>query len=68
MTTETYLRTAANPVRADNFRKIIRNRPTGVVAICAADPETAGPAGLIVGTFQPLSSATDPSRGSQIAP
>jgi len=55
MTTETSLRTAPSPVSANHYRAVMRHLPTGVAAICAEDPETAGPAGLIVGTFQSLS-------------
>jgi len=55
MTAETLLRNASNPINPEHFRAVMRHLPTGVAAICADDPETAGPAGLIVGTFQSLS-------------
>ncbi|EMY33020.1 flavin reductase-like, FMN-binding protein [Arthrobacter crystallopoietes BAB-32] len=55
MSTETFPDTVASTISPDHFRAVMRHLPTGVAAICAEDPETGGPAGLIVGTFQSLS-------------
>jgi 3-hydroxy-9,10-secoandrosta-1,3,5(10)-triene-9,17-dione monooxygenase reductase component len=42
-------------IQPDQYRAVMRHFPTGVAAICAADPATGRPCGLIVGTFQALS-------------
>ncbi|MFC3996212.1 flavin reductase family protein [Nocardiopsis sediminis] len=42
-------------VTPTHFRSVMRHLPTGVAAICSADPRTAEPCGLIVGTFASLS-------------
>ncbi|MDQ0277431.1 flavin reductase (DIM6/NTAB) family NADH-FMN oxidoreductase RutF [Arthrobacter silviterrae] len=51
MITSTVLR----PVDPAHFRAVMRHLPTGVVAICATDPVTGTPSGLVVGSFQSLS-------------
>lgn len=49
------LATLTPTVQPDHYRSVMRHFPTGVAALCATDPETGKPCGLIVGTFQALS-------------
>jgi len=42
-------------IQPDQYRAVMRHFPTGVAAICATDPASGRPCGLIVGTFQALS-------------
>ncbi|MET3164800.1 UNVERIFIED_ORG: flavin reductase (DIM6/NTAB) family NADH-FMN oxidoreductase RutF [Arthrobacter sp. UYEF10] len=47
--------TALRPIDPAHFRAVMRHLPTGVAAVCAIDPDTSAPSGLIVGSFQSLS-------------
>ncbi|NMR29159.1 flavin reductase family protein [Crystallibacter degradans] len=47
--------TLSPAIAPDHYRSVMRHFPTGVAAVCAIDPETGKPCGMIVGTFQALS-------------